>query len=562
MANEFVLQYHMMRCPGAKKRPSVDSASAGGDPERKKVRKSTDTDREKTDKTVKRGGEDVKNIENAKWWGGDLKDIYTDRKKKKVDYLEVSDIEDSDEDGEKSSPKHKKNLKQESQIPPTSEDDSDVEESPAKKKVEKKKPVKETAETKVKKPQATKSIAVQIFKGKRMEESSDEDATVTQPSTSRTIETEKNKKRKSDVLPASEEPLSPKPKVNKKPPTKKKEKMVTSDSEPEIVKKDMIKIEDDSEEKSAALAEHDLLSSKIREKLLSNKSEKVKCENCNKSLKNSIILQYHQLHCSPVPKSKVPTSPSLSAVEKKIIDSKKSTASPVDMILKKLTEKVHTTSSPVSPVSSATTPASGYKFFKTKATSEKIAMAVNEVAKVDADDGKLGKKNIKELIKTCHDHQISVNVKKISKSDCDVKSPIKSPKPNLVEKKTAEPIERKAQKKPTNQEQPQPIKNGLQNIQKEVLPTVLTKELKQNVKVEKPKPIPEKKKTSTVSSDSDSPRKTKTQLKNKRKSYTEDSDSDEDSEFEVNTKKKKPTQYCFETCFEKESDEMIGWVEL
>ena len=52
--------------------------------------------------------------------------------------------------------------------------------------------------------------------------------------------------------------------------------MVTSDSEPEIVKKDHeIKIEDDSEEKSAALAEHDLLSNQIREKLLSNKSEKV-----------------------------------------------------------------------------------------------------------------------------------------------------------------------------------------------------------------------------------------------------------------------------------------------
>ena len=46
---------------------------------------------------MKAGGkEDLKKIENPKWWGGDLKDIYTDRRKKKVDYLEVSDVEDSD----------------------------------------------------------------------------------------------------------------------------------------------------------------------------------------------------------------------------------------------------------------------------------------------------------------------------------------------------------------------------------------------------------------------------------------------------------------------------------
>ena len=57
-----------------------------------------------------------------------------------------------------------------------------------------------------------------------------------------------------------------------------REKMVTSDSEPEIVKKDLIKIEDDIEEKSNALADHDVLSNQIREKLLSNKSEKVKCQ--------------------------------------------------------------------------------------------------------------------------------------------------------------------------------------------------------------------------------------------------------------------------------------------
>merc|ERR1712181_154510 len=142
---------------------------------------------------------------------------------------------------------------------------------------------------------------------------------------------------------------------------------------------DMIKIEDESEEKSASLAEHDLLSNQIREKLLSNKSEKVRCENCNKSLKNSIILQYHMLHCAPAPgqKSEKKAASSSSsgqlpgaaaAVEKKIIDSKRSNASPVDMILKKLkAEKVQSSPSPSSatissPVSSPGS--SSYKFFK------------------------------------------------------------------------------------------------------------------------------------------------------------------------------------------------------
>merc|ERR1719495_286015 len=109
------------------------------------------------------------------------------------------------------------------------------------------------------------------------------------------------KKRKSETLSASEESLLVKSAKKKSLPVAKtaREKMVTSDSEPEIVKKEMIKIEDDSEEKSTALADHVVLSNQIREKLLSNKSEKVRCENCNKSLKNSIILQYHQLHCTP-----------------------------------------------------------------------------------------------------------------------------------------------------------------------------------------------------------------------------------------------------------------------
>ena len=88
------------------------------------------------------------------------------------------------------------------------------------------------------------------------------------------------KKRKSETLSASEDSLLVKSAKKKSLPVAKtaREKMVTSDSEPEIVKKDMIKIEDDSEEKSNALADHDVLSNQIREKLLSNKSEKVKCQ--------------------------------------------------------------------------------------------------------------------------------------------------------------------------------------------------------------------------------------------------------------------------------------------
>ena len=46
--------------------------------------------------------------------------------------------------------------------------------------------------------------------------------------------------------------------------------------------------------------------------------------------------------------------------------------------------------------------------------------------------------------------------------------------------------------------------------------------------------------------------------KKKRKSYTKDSSSDEDSEFEARTRKRTPTLYCFESCFEDESNEMIG----
>merc|ERR1712203_1008780 len=140
MANEFVLQYHLVRCPGAKKRQSVDSpAAATGDPERKKAKKDlVETEKSKSSVGGKKGGEDVKKIDNTKWWGGDLKDIYTDRRKKKVDYLEVSDIEESDgDDGEEEKKKtkkkdpsiQKKNLNKESRTSSTSDEDSDKEEN-------------------------------------------------------------------------------------------------------------------------------------------------------------------------------------------------------------------------------------------------------------------------------------------------------------------------------------------------------------------------------------------------------------------------------------------------
>ena len=248
-----------------------------------------ETEKSKSGAGGKKGGEDVKKIDNTKWWGGDLKDIYTDRRKKKVDYLEVSDIEESDgDDGEEEKKKtkkkdpsiQKKNLNKESRISSTSDEDSDKEENLQKKKSVEKKPQKKEVAVVEKKRQSgsqPKSIAVQIFKGKRKEESSEDEESPTKEKNLESLAKDA-RKRKSETLPVSEESPLSKSTKKKAPPLAKttaREKMVTSDSEPEIVKKDMIKIEDDSEEKSASLAEHDLLSNQIREKLLSNKSEKV-----------------------------------------------------------------------------------------------------------------------------------------------------------------------------------------------------------------------------------------------------------------------------------------------
>ena len=108
----------------------------------------------------------------------------------------------------------------------------------------------------------------------------------------------------------------------------KKMKTVTSDSEPEIVKKEI------KTEPVVDIADSEDESSKIREKLFSSKNTKEKCENCNKNFKNNLVLKYHQLHCDATNNHK--NNP----VEKNILQSKKSAESPADKILKKLSEKV------------------------------------------------------------------------------------------------------------------------------------------------------------------------------------------------------------------------------
>ena len=542
-----------VRCPGANKRQSVDSSTGLGDPERKKVKKTSEAEKEKRCSKAK-----TENIN--KWWGGDLKDIYTDRRKKKVDYLEVSDVEESeddddddddedeDDDEEALSTDRKKDLGKESRVSISYDEESEDEESLAKRKIFKKKPVTEKPEKKYSKPSSSTLIAAQVFKGKKKEESSEEDF-----DTNLAVGNKETNKRKSEGLPDSEQPA----KADKKSLSNSREKMVTSDSEPEIVKKEVIKIEDDSEEKLAAAADHDLLSNQIREQLLSNKSEKVKCENCNKSLKNSIILQYHQLHCTPVPKPEkkfsIPLAHTHSAVEKKIIDSKKTTASPVDMILKKLTEKVQSSPTPtasvLSPVSS---PGSSYRFFKTKGGTDTMTSPQDIRCKIC--NAKFSQKQMPEHIKTCHDKQISVNVKNIGKSPVKISS--------CESNTTATPTWRKAGKlvSPPAKSQTKTVpvpENGLSAKRQETVAKAVPK--KEVAKKIPAKPVKKAvKKVPLGSSDSEDFREATPPPKKTTKSYIEQSDSDEDSEFEVNTRKRKPTQYCFESCFEAESNEMIG----
>merc|ERR550539_1937131 len=107
---------------------------------------------------------------------------------------------------------------------------------------------------------------------------------------------------------------------------------VTSDSEPEIVKKEI------KTEPVVDIVDSEDESSKIREKLFSTTSGKEKCEKCNKNFKNLLTLRYHQLHCDV--SSKSTSSTNKNSVEKNILQIKKSSESPADKILKKLSEKV------------------------------------------------------------------------------------------------------------------------------------------------------------------------------------------------------------------------------
>merc|ERR1719233_464386 len=80
MANESVLAYHMIRCTGGFEKIQLDYSKISSN-------KVLDID--------KLGDKKGKKPEVKK--GGDLKDIYAARSRKKIDYLEVSDFEESDE---------------------------------------------------------------------------------------------------------------------------------------------------------------------------------------------------------------------------------------------------------------------------------------------------------------------------------------------------------------------------------------------------------------------------------------------------------------------------------
>ena len=150
--------------------------------------------------------------------------------------------------------------------------------------------------------------------------------------TNKTIEKEFQSHSIDAILRSKDEPKEKKKLPKKVVKSLKKPKTVTSDSEPEIVKKEEkpeIKIEIvDSEDEST----------KMRESLLSTKNSKVKCEGCNKTFKNTLVLNYHQLHCE-IPQT---SKSAFNLVEKSILSSKKSSESPADKILKKLTETAKT----------------------------------------------------------------------------------------------------------------------------------------------------------------------------------------------------------------------------
>ena len=231
------------------------------------------------------------------------------------------------------------------------------------------------------------------------------------------------------------------------------------------------------------------------------------------------------------------------------------------MILKKLTEKVHSSTTSSSTLSSpVTSPGSNYKFFKSKAGDEKSAESVKE------DEEDEASKKMKDHIKSCRDKQISVSMKKISHSEIDITpSTGKSKSPSKSATKSSSSLEAtespSATKKPEKKEtaKASPLKaSSAKSSAKITKPKEVVAKLETAPK-KNPVGRPAVKKSTTgkkkvVSSDSDFDGKSK----KKRKSYTKDSSSDEDSEFEARTRKRTPTLYCFESCFEEESNEMIG----
>ena len=227
------------------------------------------------------------------------------------------------------------------------------------------------------------------------------------------------------------------------------------------------------------------------------------------------------------------------------------------MILKKLTEKVHSSSTSSSTLSSpVTSPGSNYKFFKSKAGEEKSADSLKE------DEEDEASKKLKDHIKSCRDKQISVSMKKISHSEIDIapstgKSKSATKSSSSLKATESPSATKKPEKKETTKASPLKASSSKSSAKiakpKEVVAKLETAPKKN------PVGRPAVKKSTTgkkkvVSSDSDSDSKSK----KKRKSYTKDSSSDDDSEFEARTRKRTPTLYCFESCFEEESNEMIG----
>jgi len=473
MASQSILAYHKMRCTGDG-RKSKEVLSEGDF--RNESQNTIMVNVKNTEKKPKKAG--MKR-------GGELKDLYAARSRKKVDYLEVSDFEESSDNSYANEP----SVMDEIQVlakADISSDESDFEVNKiVKKKVLKKKGTKKRSETSAddflkSKVLNLKSMhkkgndtteddldglsvdevnvtpALKLLKKKMLpkKDSTSEDEKIEDNTSAskvkvpvqKTLDSDFDKSSLDSILLSTDEDKSLKvfyksedakceesqfdfqnknvtKVINKV--AKCNKKMVTSDSEPEIVKKETIKTEE-IDEKNKESDENEALSNRIREKLLATKSEKVKCEICRKTFKNSVILQYHQLHCV-VQKNSVSYSQN-NLVEKKIISSKKSnfSESPVDKILKKLSEKVQNsaTNSPNSSPNSV----SSYKFFKTKNDEAKSPTHVPEMLRAQNTNSFLDvkckicgiysdPKSILEHIKECHDERISVSVKKISKYD-------------------------------------------------------------------------------------------------------------------------------------------------